>query len=227
MITPRAFCELGWIWRTAAPTLDAYVRWANHSLMGSYRHPIYLSSDPKRRALVAETGFQLAARQPRPSMVDAEKHARAALHGLPGSSNDPRPVTGSESWGAFSLAKEITSYADRRPHAPDYMYLVPGCGAVTAATIDIKIGTEIVEIKSVDRPLRNIDFRQILTYSALARACGITVDSLAIINPYRGSNLATTGQKLALEVGASSWDALLSELIDATTQLLPQSGEWG
>lgn len=76
-----------------------------------------------------------------------------------------------------------------------------GCGFLDACNGDVLRGSTLYEIKAGDRPLRSIDLRQLLTYTALNYiAKSHEIDSVAIANIRTGLVLELSVEELTMQV---------------------------
>ena len=67
---------------------------------------------------------------------------------------------------------------------------LPGCGVVDSAHADLAAQAKIGEVKSVSRPFRASDVKQLLTYCAMAHSVGNSYEEIALYNPRRGVRLS-------------------------------------
>ncbi|GJF07400.1 hypothetical protein PSD17_63470 [Pseudonocardia sp. D17] len=218
MITVSTFSRQASIWRQVAPTLEQFVRWANTNL-----HPageaVNIFGPADRNPLIAEVGFRLAAAGFQPTPVpppQLEAEARRMITGLPRGSAASESLQAFEWHQAAALSKAIRHFADAFSPA-QFSPSVPGCGVVGAAVADIISGSHLIEVKTVNRPFRGSDIRQVLTYSAMYYASGTTVDKMTIYNPRLGCAFSMPLNSVAAGVSGHSQVELMQDIVHYMT----------
>lgn len=219
LITAKVFASMGSIWHSAVPSLEQYTRWVN-ATRRPYATPVRRVSDAARSALIAETAFELIARRSG-SAVDPEARARFSLQSLAGAPPGG-PLSNDEHREAILLAQNLKKAIQptiRRGLV--YHPVFPGCGLVDRAVGDVLGNGHLFEIKAVERGFRGLDFRQALTYAALAYSSGVSIERISLVNPRRATEFYAATSSLALDLGAASWIDLMQNLVDAMTEVGP------
>jgi hypothetical protein len=215
MISAERFARQSSLWRTFAPSLDQYVRWANKNL-NRIGPPLYGTTRAHRHALIAETAFNAVARRADAVETEDEERARLTTSILPSPEAESRPLDMHELSDADAIRWRLeAALSSERRRAFKARPEFPGCGIVDPAVGDFLAGGELIEVKSVERQLRGVDFRQILVYSALAYAANQSIERLTLINPRYGFSFSTPSADLALDLGSGSWSMLMQNLRDA------------
>lgn len=112
------------------------------------------------------------------------------------------------------LIRFFTNNADPIVTRPQF----PGCGYIDMSEGDVVFGSTLFEVKTVDRMLRSVDLRQLLTYSALNSASNsYQVDSIAVFNPRRGIYAQFELDELCLEVSGKPSNVFLSEIVETVS----------
>jgi hypothetical protein len=186
MISARRFTLQGSAWNQLTPMMEQVVRWINENEFPSGR-PVRLLTSGTRSALVAETAFRRAAvNAPLTSVNDeAERAAAAMISLLPRGQFGDRELTTKERLEASLIQHNLMRFATTLSD-PEFFPRIPGCGVVNNSLGDIYASGHLIEVKTVSRAFRSTDLRQLLTYSAMLHASGITVDTLTLYNPRRG-----------------------------------------
>ncbi len=92
----------------------------------------------------------------------------------------------------------------------------PGCGFIDVSEGDVITGETLFEVKAVDRMVRSIDLRQLLTYAALNKgARTFSLSRIGIFNPRRGIFFEFELDDVCIGVSGSRAEVLLSEIIEA------------
>jgi len=185
-------------WRVLLPLEEVFVRLTNlRPDAFASRLPTDVASD--RRALVAEVGFVIFAR--RVQRVEFTQNdltqVRARLERLRGRASVEKDPSTAEMQEARQIADRIEAYF--RGSSADVVVgpRIPGCGLITDCEADVLTASSLYEVKTVDRPFRGSDFRQLLAYCALNYASGrYAVDSVGLLNPRRGISFVITLDQL-------------------------------
>jgi hypothetical protein len=213
LISAKAFAAQSSAWRQVTPALEHFTRWVNENTerVGTR---IQRLGPKERSALIAETAFGALASGtgPTTSVQAAAFDMLAPLQRAPGM---PESLSAAEEREVFGVMANTLSYVERSPgRRVTYRPLFPGCGTVQTAEGDVLIDQELVEIKTVERPFRGSDFRQVLTYAALGHASGTEVEVVTLLNPRLATFFSSPVQPLALDLGSGSWFDLMHELIE-------------
>jgi len=91
---------------------------------------------------------------------------------------------------------------------------LPGCGFLLACEGDVLVKNILVEVKTVERAFRIVDFRQVLTYLALNWASrSFSIEQVALLNPRRGRLILQTVSDLCFELSGRSATDLFEEIM--------------
>ncbi|MGW4956446.1 hypothetical protein ACWEPL_04390 [Nonomuraea sp. NPDC004186] len=147
-----------------------------------------------------------------------KKDAGAFVANLPRGEYAVEYLAASEWYEAYRICRTIRKYA-----AKDlgfvYSPSVPGCGIVDRAIADIRRDHELIEVKTVTRPFRSSDFRQVLTYAAMYYASGVHIEEITLLNPRRGRYFKRPIDLVAHEACGLSGPELMQELVELMTGL--------
>jgi hypothetical protein len=218
VITPKTFAALGSVWHVAVPSLEQFTRWVN-ATERPYTFGVPRTGDTARSALIAETAFQMATAGLADSTSEAS--ARSLLERLPGPPQGG-PLSAEELAQSRRLARNLTYIVPMDGKTlPTAHPVFPGCGVVGSAVGDLLRGHELIEVKTVERGFRGLDFRQSLTYAALAYAAGQEIGRITLVNPRRALWFTSSSSTLARDLGAVSWIDLMQNLVNAMTDVNP------
>lgn len=215
MISVSEFSKQSSVWSQAAPTLEQLVRWVNSNLL-SIGSRIDISGPTDRNSLIAETAFQLASyrgQNPLRPAEEAEAEARRLIIQLPRGASAFAQLRPQEWHSATTISQVITNFVSRR-EAPQYSPRVPGCGVVDASNADVLAGSELIEVKTVNRQFRGSDYRQVLTYAAMLYASGTEVESVTLLNPRQGDAITLTLDHIAAGASGQSRVELMQDLVN-------------
>jgi hypothetical protein len=102
---------------------------------------------------------------------------------------------------------------------PVFSPAVPGCGVVDEAEADIRSNSTLIEVKTVNRPFRSSDFRQVLTYAAMYYASSVEINAVTILNPRLGDVASSTLEDIAVGVSGRSKVELMQEIVSFMTDI--------
>ena len=189
-IAARAFES---VWQTHLPMLTpAFMSSFNRQFVkpivcaGKPIPPVPSSSASDSPDLVAELGIQIAksaveGHVPVDDVAGDQASLRAAwvrslnlLNRYEGAKPDPDavPLNPDDSRQALRLARTLSAFLDQFDDHTEFGPSIPGAGAVSRCEADLAVGHELVEVKTVSRPFRSPDLRQLLVYLALDWAGG-------------------------------------------------------
>jgi hypothetical protein len=169
-------------------------------------------ADASRHSFLSEAAFYSLFSD----STTAEADARRFVTRLPRGAAASARITRVESIEVNQLKDNLTRYLQTNLSVlPTFLPEFPGCGVVEPARGDILLGSELIEVKAVQRTFRGLDLRQAITYSALAHSNGQSVSFLTLLNPRWGMVYSSDVENLAMDVGAGSWVELMKDLIDA------------
>lgn len=156
MMSTRTFSRNGSLWTDLTPTMEPVVRWLNTNEK-RYASPVpAIGGEPSNNALIAETGFRLAAIGSDDEFPSALRQADRFLSNLEGYPEGGVGLDADEMEEATGLGQSIRTFISQLPE-PVYDPEVPGCGSVEGSHADILSGTTLIEVKSVTRPFRGPD----------------------------------------------------------------------
>lgn len=214
MISVRRFSLQGSAWRQLTPMMEQVVRWINDEVLTLGR-PVPLTTSGMRSALVAETAFRRAAvGAPLFSKDDdAERAAAAMISLLPRGQFGDAVLTDIEGLEASLIQQNIQRFG-KTVNEAKYFPHVPGCGVVNNSTADILGLSHLVEVKTVSRPFRSTDIRQLLIYCAMLQASGTSIELISLYNPRRAYRFTGDLDGLSFSVCGRSSVELMQDIID-------------
>ncbi len=194
---------------------------------------------PERRALVAELGFELFRKSSlEPNEPDSPKTDSAAIQvreriaRLSGVDvDDIKAPSSHEEAEAVAISERLTMFARQRA-ATTYLVdpVIPGCGIIETATGDLLIRRArysvdddldppetyeqlLYEVKTVARPFRALDIRQLITYAALMAAADEAPVTVGVVNPRLGTFIESPIDRLAEDIAGVPANELLQRVI--------------
>lgn len=196
-------------WQASFPALENYVRVVNSGAYERSFDELAWPIAPERSALVSEVGYCLANPLYKSSISKAHKSAISQLGGLPGVKTDASPLKAVEKEKSKELAHRIVVTA-KILQAPNVKAIFEpefqGYGAVFKAFGDMRLGTTLVELKTVDRGFRGTDFRQLLTYCLLnSFSKKRAIERICLINPRRGTYYYSKLSDFVFDTSASTF----------------------
>lgn len=215
MISVRRFSLQGSIWRRHAPMMEQVVRWINENELQA-GVPVRATHDGYRSAVIAETAFRRAAvgAPLGEDDVGAEQAAARMVSLLPRGQFGVLPLSESERLEVSLIQQNLLNFARTMTQAT-YFYPVPGCGVVDSAHGDIADSNHLVEVKTVVRPFRGTDLRQVLIYGAMRYASGLEVEEISLFNPRRARVFSCSFDDISFAVSGRAGVELVHDLIDA------------
>lgn len=214
MMSTRSFSRNSSLWNDLTPTMEPVVRWLNTNGK-RYANPVpAIGGEPSNNALIAETGFRLAVIGSDDKLSAALGQANRFLSHLEGYPEGGVELDGDEMEEATGLGKSIRSFIAGLPDQPVFDPEVPGCGSVEGSHADILAGTTLIEVKSVTRPFRGQDIRQVLTYAALYYVSGLYIERIVFLNPRRGRVSEASIEFLCQGSSGQSRSVLMGEIVD-------------
>jgi hypothetical protein len=213
--------------------MEQFVRRVN--LDGYERHwiPMDSKSSADRRGLVNETAFRLftdfsargrtTVESDLGAITSAFESACLYIYGpscqaVPG-------LDQMEADEATQIARRLGDFFSPPTYASD-VFCFPkfaGSGIVDSCVGDVMVGTsEIWEIKSGDRAMRSVDFRQISVYAALYYGMtGQVVSKIGILNPRVGISFVSDMERFSTEIcGQSASDYVYRLVSTFSTNLV-------
>ncbi|MGL5823817.1 MAG: hypothetical protein ACRCYU_03100 [Nocardioides sp.] len=217
MISAKAFANQASVWHRVTPALEHFTRWVNGNLTRTGMNVRRFGAQD-RAAFIAETAFEALARDSEPSL-EVQDSVYKVLGGLPRAPDDEQRLSAIEKIEADDIVANLRSYLETLDERVEFRPKFPGCGTVEAARGDMLAGSKLIEVKTVQRGFRGTDFRQALTYAALAYADSVNLTNITLLNPRRGVYFSDDVQELALDLGAGSWVDLMQELLNLMSGL--------
>lgn len=227
MITVSEFANgFSSIWRELTPSSQRVMRQLN-LLVERYFDPLEGSSDPTRRGLINEIGFELSneicnnAWPPSRFSPDGVSQTifetiKDRLMTRKGSSGmDLSPLSDDENGEARDLCFRIVHYfANVLQSQPTFYPNFAGCGFLFPSQGDIKTATTLYEVKSGERKFRSPDLRQLLIYCASRFAFdGDVSEKIGLLNPRMGTYFIWDLRAVCFELGGLSPEELFEQLI--------------
>jgi hypothetical protein len=219
-------------WLERLPRLERFVRAVN--LEGSrFSPPIASEGDPSRHAFIAEVAFEMfrgdVAGHPA-TLAQAEANVTKRISSSAEASVEIAEANAEEREEVYKLRKALSEFVS--DHWPEKVIVNPriaGCGTIDHAAADLLVerrpvhgpfGTELeraskllFEVKSVERPFRAADFRQLIIYASLMSAEGRAPDAVGLVNPRRGTYFESSLNELAMDTAGTSADDLLQQVV--------------
>jgi len=94
--------------------------------------------------------------------------------------------------------------------------MYPGCGYIDESEGDVICGKTIYEVKTVDRRLRSVDIRQVITYAALNFISKkYEVENVGIFNPRRALFFEASLESVCSEISGRPAQELLADIVEA------------
>ncbi|MEV4343551.1 hypothetical protein AB0J83_03600 [Actinoplanes sp. NPDC049596] len=194
--------------------MEQVVHWINDEELPLGR-PVPLSTVGMRSALIAETAFRRAAVDAPlfPENDDAEQAAAAMISQLPRGQFGDATLTESEKSETRLIQQNLTRFSSTLGDA-EYFPSIPGCGVVNNSIGDILSFSHLVEVKTVSRPFRSTDLRQLLTYCAMLRASDIPIETISLYNPRRAYRFTDDLEDLSFGLCGRSAVELMQDIIN-------------
>jgi hypothetical protein len=222
-------------WSQLLPRMEPFVRGMNLSV-GRFSPPMAAEVNVERRAFVAELGFVIFRQRVRTGkplsrsmMNDAVGSVRSLIAGLSDyAEEDVAGPTRLEQQEARGLSARLLEFVQERGAQQLVVDpAIPGCGTIDRAAADLLIsrpgfirptgslGQEhlLYEVKTVERPFRAGDLRQVLTYAALMAADQRPPVIVGLVNPRLGTFFECTVDDLCMDVAGVHADELLQQIV--------------
>lgn len=215
------------IWKKTFPFLNRLVRKCNLQ-KETFDDCVYSKSEPSRRALINETGFQLYKKMVEGQInkiggltfEDVSKVTESAFFYIKNLEFDPEdlsPLGEAEVEDSKLIAEKLFNYFFyyEKGEAITISPHFSGCGFVSDCYGDVLVGTTLYEVKSGERDFRISDLKQILIYLTLNYSSHKNIiNQVGLVNPRLG-NYIVLPVKDAIELasGQSTVDCF-NELIN-------------
>jgi hypothetical protein len=207
-------------WADRTPTSEHFVRRLNLEYTDRWSPPIEKPEEHIRAALVSEFAFSRfcgladgmdAVRLDTISMAETRKRLLPLMDDLAALD---APLTIAEKNQTRRLESNLVGFFKSRAAALRTRPIFKGCGYVDASEGDVISGKCLFEIKTVDRPFRSLDIRQLVAYCALNYASGqFELDSIGIFNPRRGLWFEMKLEKVCREISGQSTQELFGSVV--------------
>jgi len=211
-------------WASYTPTSEHFVRRINLEYADRWTPPLDKPDGPIRAAYVAELAFAgMCARfDGLPKGKVKELVLEEAKNRLRPLLEDPltldQEITPIEQNQISGLEESLTSFFLHRKLPTTTRPLFSGCGYIDTSEGDIMSGKCLFEIKSVDRPFRSVDIRQLVTYCALNQISGdFELETIGVFNPRRGLYFEMSVEDVAHEASGLPAQELFDMIIHAVS----------
>ena len=204
------------------------------NLEGSrFSPPIASEGDPNRHGFIAELAFEMFRSQVVGCPTTLAQAEASVIGRITASAQTPVEIAeanAEERKEVRKLRKALSEFVS--DHWPEKVVVNPriaGCGTIDHAAADLLIerrpvrgpyGTELeraskllFEVKSVERPFRAADFRQLIIYASLMSAEGQAPDAVGLVNPRRGTYFECSLNELTVDTAGTSADDLLQQIV--------------
>lgn len=208
-------------WSEHTPTSEHFVRRLNLEWSERWCPPISKPPEKIRAALVSEVSFaKFCQRVVDEKNADEKKASEEAIARLRPLVDDPSsladPMSLAETAESEKILACLRGYFASRKEKIIVRPIFDGCGYVDSSEGDILSGSSLFEVKTVDRPFRSIDVRQLITYGALNHLSRqYEIEKLAIFNPRRGVYFEMATDEICYEVSGQSRQVLFDAIIHA------------
>lgn len=208
-------------WRSAAPTMELFVKRCNLDLYERIFDPIVSSVDPDRRAIVNQFAFEMF------SLIClggvtfaglasalADKEILVAASSILAAPADS--LNEIEVLEARELARRMwLHFHHPRPTSITVKPAFKGCGLVMSCVGDVLASPDtIVEMKDGDRPFRSYEFRQLSIYAALFyNQEGVVPGRLQVLNSRRGTAVTIATEDFAQQIAGQAASTYLYGII--------------
>jgi len=176
-----------------------------------------------RPALVAEYAFAKFCALVNGSTNMSEKEAlEEAISRLRPLVDDPSslncPLNSTENEETAKILNRLNEYFVFRHETILYRPIFDGCGYVDRSEGDVLTCHTLFEIKTVDRPFRSIDIRQLVTYGALNyMSQKYKIKNFGIFNPRRGVYFEMPVDTIIFEISGQSSQDLFNDIIQVVS----------
>lgn len=198
-------------WTDHAPTTEHFVRRINLEHSERWSAPLDKPREKIRAAYVAELAFsRFCIRQS--GIEESEIAYLATLEAkkrlfplLENPSTLEDPLSKSEEGQVIHLENSLQTFFKSRNMHIITRPIFYGCGYIDSSEGDILSGNCIFEVKTVDRPFRGGDIKQLITYCALNHfSSQFSLKTIGIFNPRRGTYFEMSLDKVSFEIAGKS-----------------------
>lgn len=208
-------------WSDHTPTSEHFVRRLNLQHTERWVAPIPVSTGRSRAAFVAELAFaQFVAKATEPHKLPREAALLETIRRLVPLIEDRRtleaPFSEEEESDIEQIVRNLTKFFFYHS-VKDTIILRPrfvGCGYIDTFEGDIINGETLFEIRTVDRPFRSADVRQLVTYCALNHLSGqYRIKKMGVCNPRRGLYFEMNLDEVCYEISGQTSQELFDALV--------------
>ena len=221
--------DYGSFWRNLTPTMDGLIRKVNSGLYEREFPSMGSMTAPARRGFINQIAFDLfhcrvLVSQKRGQPVKPEDQIREIGNRIyeemlvksASTGSYALPLSDSEVWDILEQNKRLDMMFFVNPGTLLVSPKFSGCGIVNSCLGDVVKSTTLWEVKAGNRDFRAIDFRQLLTYSALNFSSKqYKLDALGLFNPRTGKSVQVNLEVLCSEVSGRDASDFLSSLVYA------------
>lgn len=194
--------------------MDSFTHWLN-ARVESVGAPVpTIGGNPANNSLIAETAYGLVAAGSDLSLPldpGVLMRVRDYLNRFRAHPPGDADLDVDEQQEVVALGESFKALLDDFESVVFYPQ-VPGCGVVDAAHADLVAGHTLGEVKSVSRPFRASDLKQLLTYSAMSHASGILYEEVTLLNPRRASRISVSTEFLCRATSGLTSTELFAEM---------------
>lgn len=214
-------------WNSSTPTCEHFVRRLNMEGVERFEPPIPKGGGSKH-ALIAEFAFSLfvesmrKSKPPEKLLADAEvlesawretekRLAPYVIHGVVVT----RDISEEEWEEVVAISRATANFFGGSAAGCILRPMFSGCGYIDESEGDIIFDKCIFEVKTVDRPYRSVDLRQVITYAALNFSSHqYDVESVGLFNPRAGTFFKTELDRMCWEISGQPAQELLSMIVE-------------
>jgi hypothetical protein len=218
-------------WGAFAPTTEHFVRRLNAEHIERFETPLDYEGSAHSRALIAEIAFRIfvenGANYKKNGRLDINKEyfsettqkTKNKLAPMTQNSGEIlEELSNEEIKHCLILSLRLCSFFSEGSVETIFEPTFPGCGFIDASQGDVFWGNDLYEIKTVDRPFRGIDIKQLITYSALNYgAKGKIIKNIGLTNPRRGVFFLKELDYVCFEISGLSKEDLFETILDSVS----------
>ncbi len=213
-------------WNSYTPMCEHFVRRLNLEGLNRFAPPLAPSEGSKRRALVAEYGFSLfvASRafnwmKKKRSEIEEEAWLATKVRLAPYVDRGidlTNVFTEEERIEVDAISARLSQFFARSKKPVITRPVFAGCGYVDASEADVVSASTIFEVKTVERPFRSSDVRQVIMYAALNfTSRQYQIDKIGLLNPRSGKFCRFDLDFVCAEISGTSAQDLFMTIVEA------------
>lgn len=214
-------------WNENAPTCEHFIRRLNTGGLTRFEPPMS-KTIAANRAVIAEFGFSMfvefsKASSPNDAALSREEIERLswtqtrhrlsafASQGMELSQN----FTEIERHEVKTISESLYNFFTKERQIITLRPVFAGCGYVDASEGDVISDDVIYEVKTVERPFRSIDLRQVLTYAALNFSSRqFDLKKVGLLNPRSGLFCELLLDVVCEEISGKKSEEFLSTIVE-------------